>query len=101
MLVNDAALTYYVPIKDFIVKRWIRAFAVNVHGTFMLSQKVLPDMIEHRSGAIVIVSSRAAIGPGRGPYTGSGNGSTMYGATKTALERFGQGLAEEVYQYGI
>jgi len=101
VLVNDAALNYYIPIKDYLIKRWIRAFAVNVHAPLILSQKVLPDMIERRSGAIVSISSGAAIGPGRGPYTSSGTGDTMYGATKAALERFTQGLAEEVYQYGI
>jgi citronellol/citronellal dehydrogenase len=101
VLVNDAVLSYYVPIKDYVVKRWTRAFAVNVHGPFMMSQKVLPDMIERHSGAIVNVSSGAAIGPGRGPYDNPGMGGTMYGATKAALERFSQGLAEEVYQYGI
>jgi len=101
VLVNDAALSFFVPTKDFVAKRWVRAFAVNVHGPFMLSQKVLTDMIKRRSGAIVNVSSGAAIGPGSGPYRSSGTGGTMYGATKAALERFTQGLAEEVYQYGI
>ncbi len=101
VLVNDAALSYFIPIKDYPIKRWVLAFTVNVHGPFMLSQKVLPDMIERGSGAIVNVSSGAAIGPGRGPYTSSGTGGTMYGATKAALERFTQGLANEVYQYGI
>jgi len=101
VLVNDAALNYYIPIKDYPVKRWIRAFTVNVHGPFMLSRMVLPDMIERRRGAIVNVSSGAAIGPGRGPYKTTGTGGTMYGSTKAALERFSQGLAEEVYQYGI
>jgi NAD(P)-dependent dehydrogenase (short-subunit alcohol dehydrogenase family) len=102
VLVNDAALSYYIPIKDFPAKRWIRAFAVNVHGPFLLSQKVLPDMIKRRSGAIINVSSGAAIGPGRGPYKRSEyRGSTMYGATKAAVERLTQGLAEEVYPYGI
>lgn len=101
VLVNDAALSYFVPIKDFSIKRWIRAFAVNVHGPFMLSQMVLPDMIGLHRGAIVNVSSGAAIGPGRGPYQSSGYGATMYGSTKAALERFTQGLAEEVYQFGI
>lgn len=101
VLVNDAALSYFIPIKDYPIKRWVRAFTVNVHGPFMLSQKVLPDMIERGSGAIVNVSSGAAIGPGRGPYTSSATGGTMYGATKAALERFTQGLAEEIYQYGI
>ena len=101
ILVNNAALNYYIPIKDYPAKRWVRAFTVNVHAPFMLSQKVLPSMIERRRGAIVNISSGAAIGPGRGPYTVAGSGGTMYGATKAALERFSQGLAEEVYQYGI
>ena len=101
VLVNDAALSYFIPIKDFPVKRWVRAFAINVHGPFIMAQKVLPDMIARRSGAIVNVSSRAAIGPGRGPYTESGTGHTMYGATKAALERFTQGLAQEVQAHGI
>jgi len=102
VLVNDAALTYYIPIKDYPIKRWFRAFAVNVHGPFMLSQKVLPDMIERRRGAIVNVSSGAAIGPGHGPYKEVPfAGGTMYGSTKAAVERFTQGLAEEVYEYGI
>ncbi len=101
VLVNNAALNYLIPIKDYPVRRWVRAFAVNVHGPFMLSQQVLPDMIERRSGAIVNITSRGAIGPGRGPYTSSRTGGTMYGTTKAALERFTQGLAEEVYQYGI
>jgi len=101
VLVNDAALNYYIPIKDYPISRWLRAFAVNVHGPFILSQLVLPDMIERKSGAIVNVSSSAAIGPGRGPYRGPGSGGTMYGTTKAALERFSQGLAQEVYQYGV
>jgi NAD(P)-dependent dehydrogenase (short-subunit alcohol dehydrogenase family) len=101
VLVNDAALNYYIPIKDYPTKRWFRAVAVNVHGPFMLSKLVLPDMIARHRGAIVNVSSGAAIGPGRGPYRTTGSGGTMYGTSKAALERFSQGLAEEVYQYGI
>jgi len=102
VLVNDAALTYFIPIKDFPVRRWFRSFGVNVHGPFMLSREVLQDMVERQSGAIINISSGAAIGPGRGPYqTPSGGGGTMYGAEKAALERFTQGLAQEVYQYGI
>ncbi len=101
VLVNNAALNYYVPVVDYDVHRWIRAFAVNVHGPFMLSKFVLPDMIERGSGRIVNVSSGAAIGPGRGPYESKGRGGTMYGASKAALERFTQGLAQEVAEHGI
>ena len=52
--------------------------------------------------AIVNISSGAAIGPGRGPYSApSFRGGTCYGAEKAALERFSQGLAQEVYEDGI
>src|SRR5205085_11210360 len=92
ILVNDAALTYYKPIIDYNVKHWVKAFAVNVHGPFMLSQLVLPGMIELGRGAIVNISSGSAIGPGRAPFKDArpAGGGTMYGATKAALERFTQ-----------
>lgn len=102
ILVNNAALNYYIPIVDYPTSRWVRSFAVNVHGPFMLAKAVLPDMIERGSGAIVNISSGAAIGPGRGPYPDAqARGGTMYGASKAALERFTQGLAEEVYANGV
>ncbi len=101
ILVNNAALNYYIPVVDYPASRWIRSFAVNVHGPFMLSRAVLPDMIERGSGAIVSISSGSAIGPGRGPYDAHGSGGVMYGATKAALERFTQGLAQEVHEHGI
>jgi citronellol/citronellal dehydrogenase len=103
ILVNDAALTYYKPIIDYNVKHWVRAFAVNVHGPFMLSQLVLPGMIDVGRGAIVNISSGSAIGPGRAPFENARpvNGGTMYGSTKAALERFTQGLAQEVQQHDI
>jgi citronellol/citronellal dehydrogenase len=103
ILVNDAALTYYRPIIDYNVRQWVKAFAVNVHGPFMLSQLVLPGMIRLGRGAIVNISSGSAIGPGRAPFKDARpvNGGTMYGATKAALERFTQGLAQEVAMHNI
>ena len=101
ILVNNAALNYYVPITDYATNRWIRAFAVNVHAPFMLSKAVLEDMVPRGTGAIVNISSGAAIGPGRGPYEDKKvRGGTMYGASKAALERFTQGLAQEMAQFG-
>jgi NAD(P)-dependent dehydrogenase (short-subunit alcohol dehydrogenase family) len=100
VLVNNAALTYFIPIADFPVQKWLRSFAVNVHGPYYMSKLVLTDMLARKAGAIVNISSGAAIGPGRGPYDDSkrrGRGGTLYGAEKAALERFTQGLAAEVY----
>lgn len=104
ILVNNAALTYFIPVKDYPLNRWLRSWAVNFHAPFLLSRLVLEDMLPRKSGAIVNISSAAAIGPGRGPYSGQAllfRGSTCYGAEKAALERFTQGLAAEVYQDGV
>jgi NAD(P)-dependent dehydrogenase (short-subunit alcohol dehydrogenase family) len=103
VLVNNAALTYFLPISDFPPNRWLRSWAVNVHAPFVLSQLVLQDMLPRRSGRIVNVSSGAAIGPGRGPYASAAavRGGTCYGAEKAAIERFTQGLAQEVYDHGV
>ncbi len=102
VLVNNAALTYFMPIKDYPVNRWMRSWAVNFHAPFMLSKLALEDMLLRRSGAIVNISSGAAIGPGRGPYRGDLlPGGTCYGSEKAALERFTQGLAAEVQGDGV
>ena len=102
VLVNNAALTYFIPIKDYPVSKWHRSIGVNFHAPFYFSQLVLPDMIAKGAGSIVNISSGAAIGPGRGPYTEpAGRGGTLYGAEKAALERFTQGLASEVYGDGV
>ena len=104
VLVNNAALTYFIPIKDYPTSRWLRSWAVNFHAPFILSRIVLQDMIPRGSGSVINISSGAAIGPGRGPYEQNPRfamGGTCYGAEKAALERFSQGLAAEVYQHGV
>ncbi|MBE3556046.1 MAG: SDR family NAD(P)-dependent oxidoreductase [Firmicutes bacterium] len=103
ILVNNAALTYFIPVRDFPTNKWKRSVDVNFHAPFILSKLVIPEMAARHEGAILNISSPAAIGPGRGPYR-NGNalhGGTLYGAEKAALERFTQGLAEEVYADGI
>ena len=102
ILINNAALTYFIPIKDYPLSRWMRSWAVNFHAPFILSQLAVKEMAPRKSGSIVNISSGAAIGPGRGPYAApSFLGGTCYGAEKAALERFSQGLAQEVYEDGI
>ncbi len=102
VLVNNAALTYFMPVADFPVAKWLKSFAVNVHGPFYMSKLVLSDMLARKAGAIVNISSATAIGPGRGPYPDNvRRGGTLYGTEKAALERFTQGLAAEVYASGV
>ena len=101
ILVNNAALTYYLTIDKLTENRWTKCFEINVHAPLFLSKALLPSMIEQGGGRILNISSGSAIGPGRGPYDDvPARGDTMYGATKAALERMTQGLAKEVAHRG-
>jgi NAD(P)-dependent dehydrogenase (short-subunit alcohol dehydrogenase family) len=101
VLVNNAALTYYVPIRDFPLKRFQKMLEVDITGPFLLAQAVIPDMIEKKSGHIVNISSLAARHPDGPPYAMPSRGGTTYGLVKAAIERFTSGLAHELYDDGI
>jgi citronellol/citronellal dehydrogenase len=95
ILVNNAAITYFMPVVDFTEKRFKLMLEVQVYAPFHLSQLVLPAMKEKKSGWIVNISSGAGIHP-KPPYLTAGRGGTVYGMCKAALERFTTGLASEV-----
>ena len=103
VLVNNAALAVFLPVQEFPLESWERTFQIILHAPFNLSKLVLEDMVPRKSGAIVNVSSSGAVGPGRGPYLTkpATPGTSGYGAAKAALERFTQGLAQEVADDGI
>ncbi|MCY4532502.1 MAG: SDR family NAD(P)-dependent oxidoreductase [Gammaproteobacteria bacterium] len=98
ILVNNAAVTYFVPIKSFREKHFRLMMEVQVYGPLHLAQLVLPSMIEQKSGWILNISSHAAIHPQKDV---TGRGGTVYGMCKAALERFTTGLASEVYNDNI
>ena len=98
ILVNNAAVTYFIPVADFPERRFRLMMDVQVWAPFELSQLVLPGMRERGAGWILNVSSGAAIHPDK---TAGGRGGTVYGMCKAALERFTTGLAQEVYDEGI
>lgn len=97
ILVNNAAVTYFMPVVDFTEKRYRLMTEVQVYGPFHLSQLVLPSMIERNTGWIINISSHAALHP---PLE-RGGGGTVYGMCKAALERFTTGLAAEVNGAGV
>jgi NAD(P)-dependent dehydrogenase (short-subunit alcohol dehydrogenase family) len=101
ILVNNAAVTYFIPVVDFPEKRFKLMMEVQVYAPFHLSQLVLPSMKERHTGWIVNISSGAGIHP-KPPYTAAaGRGGTVYGMCKAALERFTTGLASEVAADGV
>lgn len=101
ILVNNAAVTYYIPTAEFPEKRMRLMFEVQVHGPMELGQMVLPGMRDKGRGHIIYISSGAALHP-KQPYpAGGGRGGTIYGMVKAAMERYSTGLASEVYEANI
>ena len=102
ILVNNAAVTFFIPITQFTDKRSKLMFEVQVHGPMELAQRVYDGMKTKGRGHVIYISSGAAIHP-RQPYpTGSeARGGTVYGMCKAAMERFSTGYASEVYADNI
>ena len=98
ILVNNAAITYFIPVSEFPEKRFRLMMDVQVWAPFELTQLVLPGMRERGRGWILNISSHAAIHP---EATVEGRGGTVYGMCKAALERFTTGLAQEMYDENI
>jgi NAD(P)-dependent dehydrogenase (short-subunit alcohol dehydrogenase family) len=72
---------------------WWHVFEVNVLGVYLCCRSVIPGMIERGRGRIVNTGSGSAYLPGIA--------TTAYGASKSALYRFGEGLALQLAPHGI
>ena len=98
VLVNNAAITYFIPAAEFSEKRFRLMMDVQVWAPFELTQLVLAGMRERGEGRILNISSHAALHPDK---TLSGHGGVVYGMCKAALERFTTGLAQEMFDENI
>ena len=68
VLVNNAAVTFFIPVADFPEKRYRLMFEVQVRAPFELAQAVLPGMRERGRGWILNISSIAAVHPEGPPF---------------------------------
>ncbi|HKA49761.1 MAG TPA: SDR family NAD(P)-dependent oxidoreductase [Candidatus Dormibacteraeota bacterium] len=101
VLVNDAAVTWFLPVTEFPARRFEVMFEVQVRAPFELAQLVLPGMLARGRGWILNISSGAARHPQGPPYAARARGGTVYGMCKAAIERFSTGLAAEVHDRGV
>ena len=92
ILINNAGITTPEPFLKLTTKKWDLVIAVNLKGTFLCSQAVLPHMVKQKSGHIINLSSVLAK---------TVKFSIPYGATKAAIERFTLGLAKEMKKHNI
>ena len=97
-LVNNAAIVdRQARVEDLDAARIERMFAVNVLGSFLCAREAVRRMSTARGGAggaIVNVSSRAAVWGSPGEYVD-------YAASKAAVDTLTVGLAGEVATQGI
>lgn len=94
ILVNCAGI--YGPIgfvTDLDSKKWREAIEINLFGTFLCIKAVLPTMIKNRKGKIINLSGGGAASPF--PRF------SAYSASKAAVVRLTETLADEVKEYNI
>jgi 2-hydroxycyclohexanecarboxyl-CoA dehydrogenase len=94
-LANVAGISSPTDFMDETVEGWDRVFAINMRGTFIVTQRVLHGMIDRRLGRIVSVSSVSAQ-RGGGTYS-----KVAYSSSKAAIIGFTRALAREMGQHGI
>ena len=94
VLVNNAGVYGPIgPIEDVDWHAWVRAIEINLFGSILMCRAVLPHFKTHRAGKIVQLSGGGATNPL--PRI------SAYAASKAAIVRFAETLAEEVREYGI
>lgn len=94
ILVNNAGILRPTPVADITETEWDLVVDVNLKGTFLCSQAVLPSMKAAGWGRIVNFSSTA----GKNVST---VGGAHYTAAKAGILGFTRHLAKEVAKHGI
>ncbi|KPI11545.1 3-oxoacyl-(acyl-carrier-protein) reductase [Actinobacteria bacterium OK074] len=60
ILVNNAGITGYEPFTTLTEDSWDRMIRINLKGPFLVTQAIVPDMLEAGWGRIVNISSSSA-----------------------------------------
>jgi citronellol/citronellal dehydrogenase len=103
ILVNNAAVTFLLPIEQFPEKRFNLMAEVQLWAPLHLIQQVLPGMRARGSGWILNITSRSASYPIGPPFDDvqSGGRMSVYGTMKAGLDRLTTALAAELAPSGI
>jgi 2-hydroxycyclohexanecarboxyl-CoA dehydrogenase len=93
VLVNNAGISNTTPFMEVTDELWDTIYRINVKGTFIVTQTVVPDMAAAKWGRIVNISSSSA-------QTGQAN-MVPYSSSKGAIISMTRGLADELGPLGI
>lgn len=94
VLVNCAGVQAPIGlVADINSEKWIQTIDINLYGTFLCIKAVLSTMMENKKGKIIDFSGGGAVSP-RPRFS-------AYSASKAAVVRLTEIIAEEVKEYNI
>jgi 3-oxoacyl-[acyl-carrier protein] reductase len=107
ILVNNAGIAERVGLADLTEALWDRTLDVNLRGTYLFTQAVLPEMRARQRGSIVNISSISgkiggAVSRGTSATSGGGGRSgPAYAASKGGIIAFTRWVAKDAGHDGI
>lgn len=93
ILVNNAGYGKWGSFASMPIEEWDRMWMVNVRGTVLVTQAIVPSMMAARDGHIVNISSTLGVDPA--------SNATAYCTTKFAVRGFSEALSKELWKDGI
>src|SRR3954469_17432903 len=90
-VVNNAGITSPTPFLEVTSEEWERIFAVNVRGSYNVTRRLAPGLVERGFGRIVFLSSVSA----------ERGGGVAYSAAKAGQLGFARALARELGPNGV
>lgn len=93
VLVNNAGVEQFTPFAEIVDDDWDRLMDINLKGAYIVTQTVLPDMLEQNWGRIINISSFGA-------QTGAAL-MVHYTASKGGIIAMTRSLAQELGRKGI
>ncbi|MCF8024444.1 MAG: SDR family oxidoreductase [Desulfobacteraceae bacterium] len=97
ILVNNAGTNYRATILETPVEEWARIIDIHLHGTFRVSQVIVPQMIERGYGKVINISSIAS----RGVVPPKITNCPAYHAAKGGINQLTKVMAVEWAQSGV
>jgi 2-hydroxycyclohexanecarboxyl-CoA dehydrogenase len=93
IVINNAGIANFIPFEELVEDDWRKMMEINVIGTFIVTQVVLPDMKAAHWGRVVNISSSSA-------QSGSIE-QVHYSASKGAVVSMTRSLAQALGPMGI
>lgn len=88
ILINNAGISEYKMFVDETDEDWMRIMNTNLYSAFVMSQEVIPNMVHHKEGCIINISSIWGV-------TGASL-EVVYSTSKAGLNGMTKALAKEL-----